>query len=362
MADSSHSPSLGSPEPKPEHPAKPKGGKPSFEELLKLLVALVDPASKSDAVPKVAEALKKGFFEQVVPEHVEQVMAVLVPYPSLDRLAVRLAVEKPQRSRPLVVALLNRLRAQFASELGFPGSVSREGDRLFELSQWIKVGEESRPTDAPRHPDTWVRKAVLCLSQESDPSIAASAIHRLLCIVARRATQSEGDAFRTDGRSYLRAVGQLLSSKKIVPQRVALSLQFCHPYEDQLAQSRQQNTELRHEAADALQQAQELEKHNAALSQELSSLRDRESKLQQQLAQTQSKLNLEIDRIKELTDHSQRELSQSLAGQRHSLAAAFMHDLQESRLCLDRPEPNVQMALNRIRQMEEVVRKLEQAV
>jgi hypothetical protein len=45
--------------------------------------------------------------------------------------------------------------------------------------------------------------------------------------------------------------------------------------------------------------------------------------------------------------------------QRHSLKRRLSHELDEAILCLDRKQPNTEMALDRIRNAELIIREME---
>lgn len=65
-----------------------------------------------------------------------------------------------------------------------------------------------------------------------------------------------------------------------------------------------------------------------------------------------------MDIKRELEIFYRRELEQKLTAQKYKFTTKLAHNLNEARLCLDRENPNVEMALDRIRQIEKIMREL----
>jgi hypothetical protein len=93
---------------------------------------------------------------------------------------------------------------------------------------------------------------------------------------------------------------------------------------------------------------------------------DRATKAETAVASLNAELQTAIIRIAALeaevaraTKHLVHEWQQRLSGQRHSVSKHMLHDIEEAIICLDRKEPNVDMALSRIRNAEKVIRDLE---
>jgi len=72
-------------------------------------------------------------------------------------------------------------------------------------------------------------------------------------------------------------------------------------------------------------------------------------------------VSAEQERARELEKFWEKKSEQELARQRHQIATALAHDLQEACLALDRESPNAAMALNRVPAAHETVRSLGQA-
>jgi len=59
-----------------------------------------------------------------------------------------------------------------------------------------------------------------------------------------------------------------------------------------------------------------------------------------------------MEMMKELDAWWARKLERELAGQAYQTALYLCHEIQEIRFCLDRPDPNIPMALDRISNIE----------
>ncbi|MFZ1932247.1 MAG: hypothetical protein WCB27_22050 [Thermoguttaceae bacterium] len=355
---SSNSQPAAKPVPRPHKPLRPV-----FDEFIGLFGRLVEADSKKDVLSQILLALRKGFAEDVRPDHVEAVLQLLAKYPSLDRLGVRLMADGSKRGGMLIIAIRNRLRSQFAVDIGFPQSQSgsvQEGDRWSLLTDWIKAGDtKKQQPNSHRYSDEWLRKAFVCLASESDQSLRIGAVNRLLYAIARRSVRDGGKAFCTDSLSFLREASKLLSSKKISASKIVSSLHFAHPLEHECQEGRHTVSETLREKEEVVSKLKGVEVQNLHLTAQLNDTQTRGQELERRLDEVESQLQRERDRLSELEKHWERESEQRLARQRHTVCSKMLHDLQEARLSLDRDAPNISMALNRIRQMEDTLHKLE---
>jgi len=338
---------------------KPKKGKPSFDEFLLDLTDTIKGPSKKDDLPVVMRLLRKGYDGEVQPDHAEKVFDVIKTYSSADRLIVQLTTALPKRPSAIARTVRNRLRLWIEDAIRYPDATPGS-DRLFELADWVKTGDRKpKDPEAHRYPDDWIRMAFACLAAEPDLAIRCAAVHRLLEVVARLGNQKAKGAFRTDGTTFLREAGKLISSRTISAGRVAASLQFGYPLEEASRRDRVALSRAREEAAEAEEKSRTLAEKNERLRQQLDDAMNKADSTQRELDETRSELTVQVDRMKDLEHHWETTSEQKLARLRHQVATDLGHDLQEARLALDRDSPNVEMGLNRIRKAETVIRALD---
>lgn len=339
-----------------------KSSKPAFDEFLKSLRDAIEASAKKDVLPKIILTLKKGFAGDLRPDHVDAVVNALAQYRSLDRLGVRLIPDGSSKGGRLLVAVRNRLRSRFADDVAFPqpqGSTAQDADRWSVLMEWIKAGDARRPRpDLPQYPEEWSRKAFVCLASEPDEGLRLGGVNRLLHIIARRSMRG-GKAFHSDSLGFVREASKLVSAAKISIARVASSLQFAHPLEHECQEGRRTASDALQQKEEAVARLTRAQAENDQLNGQLTDALAQNRELQRRLAEVESQLQRERNRSGELEKHWEHESQQLLARQRHLVCSNILHDLQEARLSLDRETPNITMALNRIRQMEDSLRKLE---
>jgi len=324
--------------------------RPSFETFIQMLTEAITRGPTKNQLPTVVRLLKRGFTGEVRPDQANQVVELIKDYSSADRLAVQLTIALPQKPSGIARAVLNRLRSWFAELTGYPGEQADQ-DRLLDLTHWIVAGNQK--PESPRFPADWLRMAFTCLASERDPLVRCEAVYKLLSTIARAAKRDRSGPFSSDSQTFLHEAAQLVSATTIIPRKVAAALQFAHPMEERFRQHEVVAREARSELIDATQKVRTLGEENTKLRQQLELALTRENELRRQSERLAGQVSAEQERTRELEKFWEKKTEQALARQRHELATALAHDLQEARLALDRESPNTGMALNRVRGAEE---------
>jgi hypothetical protein len=93
------------------------------------------------------------------------------------------------------------------------------------------------------------------------------------------------------------------------------------------------------------------EKERQKLGEEIEGLKD-------QVSLAQREVEKEKERFKVLDEHWTRRLERELKGQSYDFAKSFGHEVREIALSLERENPNLEMALGRVRNMEAYLKKI----
>jgi hypothetical protein len=336
-----------------------RGSKPEFDEfLISLRHAVTEPTRPSQKLSAVLRLLKKGFKveKEITSTHIDAIVDVFTSYGDITALLLRLFADYPKAGKQLAIFVRNRLSVPFSTSKGFPTERRTDDDRLFDLRQWIQAGNAERGPSDERYPGDWLLHAFICLANEPDATVRCHSINSLLRTVEQsRKTARESDKDRA--HDYVKAVASLLLTgrvKQLLDLRALLYPELLTQEELRLA--RRESDGARMEAND---RATKAETAVASLNAELQTAIIRIAALEAEVARATKHLEDSIVAATQREEHLVHEWQQRLSGQRHSVSKHMLHDIEEAIICLDRKEPNVDMALSRIRNAEKVIRDLE---
>ena len=339
------------------------GGKPSYQQLRDALrKAITGSPSDKQRRSALVRILRRDFKrdkkknEVIRDTQVDEIANDLKAFENDTDLVLALFVAAPKTGRPFIACIRDRLSHSYASKLGYPTSRSLNDDRLFDLRQWIRAGDQTRGDGEPRFPARWVRGAVICLANEPDPAIRLHSLNELLdAIELERTPRPRVDddiAF-----PYVKLiVSQILSGRldgllRSRPLRLP----------DMLRQKELKELARINDAARASAQQKQLESESQRdeLSARATFLAGRVADLESSLADALKAAEHERQAAHDREHHLTHEWQQQTAQKRFSLKRRMLHELEEAILCLDRKEPNTEMALSRIRRAEQIIREME---
>ncbi len=336
-----------------------RGSKPEFDEfLISLRHAVTAPTRPSQKLSSILRLLKKGFTveKEITSTHIDAIVGVFAGYDDTTALLLRLFADYPKAGKHLGIFVRNRLSVPFSTSQGFPADRRTDDDRLFDLRQWIQAGKAVRAPGDDRYPEDWLRHAFICLANEPDASVRCHAINSLLR-AAEQARKSARVSGNDRAHAYVKAVASLLLTGR-VEQLLDLRA-LLHPElltQEELRLARRESDAARIEASD---RATKAETAVASLNADLQAALVRIAALEAEVAQATRNLEDSIVAATQREEHLIHEWQQRLSGQRHSVSKHMLHDIEEAIICLDRKEPNVDMALSRIRNAAQVIRELE---
>ena len=342
---------------KPE-PSK-RGGKPKFDEFLASLhEAVAGSTSSTKKLSGILRLLKKGFKveKEITSANIVDISEELAGYDDVATLVLSLFVNYPRAGKHLAIFVRNRLSARFFDLPGFPKERRQNDDRLFDLRQWIHSGNASRQPVDEQYPADWVRHAFICLANEPDAATRCHAINLLLRTVERERQSDREKAVDRD-HDYVKAVASLLltgSLNEIVKQRVLLYPELLK--QEELRVARRESDSARGEAEDRCSSA---EATVTQLTQDLQAATTRAISLEAEVADGKKRLEESLAAVSQREEHLTHVWQQRLSAQRHTVSKHMLHDIEEAIMCLDRKDPNVEMALSRIRNAEKAIRDLE---
>ena len=336
-----------------------RGSKPDFDEFLSALRhAVTEPTRAKQKLSAILRLLKKGFKveKEITSTQIDAVVKVLAGYGDATALLLRLFADYPKAGKHLAIFVRNRLSVPFSTSRGFPTERRADDDPLFDLRQWIQAGNGVRAPGDNRYPEDWLVHAFICLANEPDATVRCQAINSLL----RTAEQSRTPAHDNDrdrAHDYVAAVASLLQAgrvEQLLDLRALLYPELLTQEELRLARRESDGARI-----EANERATKAETAFASLNADLQAALLRIAALEAEVAQATRHLEDSIVAATQREEHLTHEWQQRLSGQRHSVSKHMLHDIEEAIICLDRKEPNVDMALSRIRNAEKVIRELE---
>ncbi|MBI1930700.1 hypothetical protein HYR99_41450 [Candidatus Poribacteria bacterium] len=342
--------------PKQMSPNKTKSEKLGFNQFLVDLGNALSGKNKGDSIPVVYKLIKKGFKEKVENHHVEEIWNKILNWDHLPRLAMKVAVEVnfSEKPPPLMRRLLYKMRQEIARRADFPFSSFPEIPDLKRksvLEHWIKHDSVNEVLDL-----NWARNAIICLINEKITEDDFNLIH----LIVKKCAEKRGDQPNGKYADYIKPVGnffsaQDLSKSKILnwlapllifDEKTKVLASKASNLELQLHQSRWESTDLR----------TELKKTRH----ELEEARAKVQNLEKEVEFKEHSLAAEKERFEMLDEHWKRKCADELAGQAYSFKKYFAHELQGAKIALGAVHgtvPDVEMALSRIKHMEDYLAK-----
>jgi hypothetical protein len=336
-----------------------RGGKPGFDEFLASLhEAIAGTTSSTKQLSGILRLLRKGFKveKEITSAHIDAITQELAGYGDVEALVLRLFIEYPKAGKHLAVFVRNRLSMPFSASRGFPVERRKDDDRLFDLRQWIQSGNTERDPNDERYPEEWVRHACICLANEPDEAVRCQAINLLLRAVEQERQHGRGEE-RDHAHDYVKAVASLVlanSIDELVKGRVLLYPELVT--QEELRAARRKSDSARIDAEDRCSRA---EATVTQLTQRLQAVTTRVISLEVAIAEEHKRLEEALAAASQREEHLKHEWQQRLSAQRHTVSKHMLHDIEEAIMCLDRKDPNVEMALSRIRNAEKAIRDLE---
>lgn len=338
-------------------------GKPMFDqlrsELRKAITAVAPDKKRRTAIVRIlARDFKrdKKKKELIRDAQVDAIADDLKAFANDTDLILEMFVASPKTGRPFIACIRDRLSHSYSQRLGYPTTRSLNDDRLHDLRQWIHAGDPRRKPDDSRYPLQWVREAVICLANEPDPSIRLHALNDLLEAIDLE-TSSRGRECDDIAFPYVKLLASHLAAGRI---EQILRMRPLRLPDVRRQQEIKELARLSDVARATAQEKQlEAESQRDELSTRATALAERVEFLDIQLAEALKIAEETRQAASDREQHLTHGWQQQVTHQRHSLKRRLSHELDEAILCLDRKEPNTEMALDRIRNAELIIREME---
>lgn len=310
-------------------------------------------AAKGDPLKKLRSLLRSGLAEEVKAEHISQIVLSMKERPSVpERLALQLATQdRFGKLNSLSRGLLIELRTSWEDAIGYDPQefIGYRGSLAVET--WVTEHALSGP---PVDRDSWFRRFVVCIVNNTEPKTLLSG----LVAAARRWMTNPGQNSlkpMSEVHSFVRELVRALGTSTIKPAKLGLILTGVDAVDSQFRQVLNRELNLERQIRIHEDQIEALRKQLSSVENDLVESRKESEQRLARTGQLEQSLTEASERYQLLDQHWRGVSEQQLAKQSGSFREKIRHEIQEALLALDRQNPNVEMALIRIRRVREIL-------
>jgi hypothetical protein len=296
--------------------------------------------------------IRSGVHGEVSGEFITQLVSVLGEHrTAAERLALPLAVQdRFGKLNPLARRLLTEFRASFESGIGYDPQEFKGYRAARAIEDWVV---EHAPKAPALERDSWLRRFATCVLRDSEPKTILIG----LVAASRRWVSSRGLKSSAEDETFVRGIAQALSPPTIGSNKLQSILAGVAAVEEQLRQTLNRELSLerrlraQQDTADGLnRRVSELEANLAAARADAESKATRIGELERSLSEAEERYTL-LDR------HWRGVSEQELTKQSGSFREKVSQELLEALLALDRENPNMEIALRRLRRIQDILAK-----
>jgi hypothetical protein len=337
-----------------------KRQKPNFADFLGQLRQLATSQQQSKFLHSALSVLKTGFIGRPLPSEIELVFGVLKENSECSRLALRVYVSaRSGRSSEVIRLLRGRMISHAQAVVKYPersGDKISQDDRRDILLDWIDASTFGK-THTDQHESSnldWARWTLLSLMEEH-LLVRTDPIYAILDRFNAKSISHDGAQL---DEAFCVELEKLVGAPKVNGQRITASLALA-------SGARSCSRRLRQElfAADSTirtqqTRCQELDTALKSSEEQYRVVMSRITELEESLQTMGNELVTE-KRERGLDEEHWRSLTeQRLTKLASVVSTRLSHEISEAKLCLSGDSPNLQMAKDRLEQMEEALRNM----
>lgn len=296
--------------------------------------------------------VRAGFEGDVKSEHVSQMIASLAEHGAIaDRIALRLAVqERFGKLNQLARRFLNELRTSYERGISYEPGDFRGYRAPRAIQDWIA---EHAPTAPASLRDSWFRQFTVCLLKDSEPKTVLVG----LLAASRRWASSKGLKSSAEDAAFVRNVTLAISSTAIGANKIESILAGADAVEHQFRQALNHELDLERRILTQQDTIDALNKRVAALDIDLAKAAAAGAKGETRIAELEAALVAAGERYALLDRHSRGNLDQELRKQGETFKEKVSQEVDEALLALDRENPSLEIALRRLRRIQDILTK-----
>jgi len=340
-----------------------------FRDRLHVIIAPLE--GKKDPTTEAHKHIKRGYQGKIENYHIEEVCKYLFRWEHFPKLALRLAIAvSTGKHTALMEKLFKNIKAEMASRAQFPKDKIplftnvRDPERHRMLQGWIKSIQRSGTFDL-----AWARYAIICLLGEHMTEDDFLAVHSIVecCFGKKKESIPKkaalgGDVVKGNRYgTYVKLVAPLFIAGKAAKSKASFGLDMSRIFIERTHRLEIENIDLQDVQTSLRADLKVCRDLTNEKDKTMKQLADRNDALYGEIQAKNKALEEEAERYKLLDKHWQEKCGHELARQSFNFKKYFAFEIKEALLSLDTEHPDIAMALNRIRHMEEYIQKMEQA-
>jgi hypothetical protein len=308
--------------------------------------------SEKDPVPKLRTMVRIGFQGEVNGEHVSQLIASLAEHRTVaERLVLPLAVqERFGKLKPLARRFLAEFRTSFESGINYDPRDFSGYRAPRAIEDWVA---EHAPSAPASDRDSWFRRFAACLLKDSEPKTVLVG----LVAASRKWTSSKGIKSAAAEATFVRGIALALSPPAISSSKLELILAGVSTTEDQFRQMLNRELNLERQIRTLQDSIDQLTKRVSELDGSLAAAREERENKTARIAQLEQSVSEAEERYSLLDRHWRGVSEQQLTKQSGSFKEKVSQEVVEAILALDRETPNLEIALRRLRRIQDILAK-----
>lgn len=333
----------------------------SFEEFKTAFDECVEAAIKGRRTTSVLVLLRQGLAFALSGEQIRELLAMIHQLPGADSLEFAILLESRLKPAPnnALARLGPEIVANYIRETGFSTFIQKETKSTQTIHDWLQqlaqdTDQETR--GGPVLSAARLRSAFGCLLLLIERPEFTEMVLRLLKFYSRKGVSSDGrKASSKPSYLFAKTIGALLIPGKPKSSQIKTLLSAT----DWLQQDLERLAEASRDQADRVDS---LETRLAAANDELvrsketvAELKRETENLTDQVKQLRAQLEAEGARAASTEEHWKQVVRQELAGFSFRVRKQLEHEVNEIRLCLERANPNVEMALHRVKRILSII-------
>jgi len=309
-------------------------------------------ASEKDPVSKLRSMVRAGFQGEVNGEHVSQLLAPLSEHrTAAERLALPLAVqERFSKLKPLPRRLLAELRASFESWINYDRREFSGYRAPRAIEDWVT---EHAPLAPAAERDSWFRRFAVCLLKDTEPKTVLVG----LVAASRRWASSKGLKSPGEEAAFVRGIVLALSSPAIGTSKLELILVGVAAVDEQFRQILNRELNLERQIRTQQDSIGALNKQASGLEDKLAEALAEGAKKDTRIVELDQAVKEAEERYNLLDRHWRSVSEQELTKQSGNFREKVSQEVVEALLALDRENPNLEIALRRLRRIQEILIK-----
>ena len=338
-----------------------KAQKMKYEIFINGLAQLVADKSEKKLSAKIYNYLKMGFDGAISPDKTDEVFKLILNakcYP-LIALKISLDVGCGSKSSELFKRLMRRNREEAAKRSNFPTdaiplfSNVNDRDRKKNMENWVNINAYRAD-----NLEEWARNAIICLISEDLISDEFDTIRVICQKLFPKDNSNKSVTVGNKYRKFINEVGTIFLQDNISKQKLVHLYDLIRVFEIRYEDIRQELKVMNDKTDVLIEKKIELENKKSELEVELKQANLLMREQNEALILKDSTIQNEQDKYVSLEDYWQHESVREKASFLHSLNVSLTHEVNEARLSLEGDCSDIEMALSRLRNMENILERM----